>query len=151
MKTGESIGRQALPARNRVHAPSDAHRLGQGIALAGVLVVAGVLYAWKLDQNGWANAYYSAAVQAGQHDLVAFFYGSSDWGNSITVDKPPLSLWVMGLSVRLLGFSPTAMLIPQVFMGILTTLLVYLILRRCVSSAAALLGAIVFFTTPIVT
>ncbi|MET3348678.1 UNVERIFIED_ORG: 4-amino-4-deoxy-L-arabinose transferase-like glycosyltransferase [Arthrobacter sp. UYEF1] len=110
-----------------------------------------VLYSWNLGINGWANYFYSAAIQAGAMDLTAFFFGSSDWGNSITVDKPPLSLWIMGLSVRLFGFNPVAMLLPQVVMGIGTTLLVYLILRRCVSSVAALLGAIVFFTTPIVT
>lgn len=84
-------------------------------------------------------------------DAEAFFFGSSDWGNSITVDKPPLSLWVMGLSVRLFGLNPVAMLLPQVFMGILTTLLVYAILRRAVSSWARLFGAVVFFTTPIIT
>ncbi|MFX1820101.1 glycosyltransferase family 39 protein [Pseudarthrobacter sp. CC4] len=84
-------------------------------------------------------------------DAKALFFGSSDWGNSITVDKPPLSLWVMGLSVRVLGFNPVALLLPQVAMGVGTTLLIYLILRRCASSTAALFGAAVFFTTPIIT
>lgn len=120
-------------------------------ALVFLLAFNAVLYSWNLSINGWANYFYSAAVQAGAIDAKAFFFGSSDWGNSITVDKPPLSLWIMGLSVRLLGFNPTAMLIPQVFMGVLTTLLVYLILKRCVSSMAALFGAVVYFTTPIVT
>lgn len=110
-----------------------------------------MLYSWNLGINGWANYFYSAAVQAGTMDWKAFFFGSSDWGNSITVDKPPLSLWIMGLSVRLFGLSPVAMLLPQVVMGVGTTLLVYLILRRCVSSTAALFGASVFFTTPIIT
>lgn len=110
-----------------------------------------LLYSWNLGINGFANYFYSAAVQAGTMSMKAFFFGSSDWGNSITVDKPPLSLWVMGLSVRVLGFNPVALLFPQVAMGVCTTLLIYLILRRCVSSAAALFGAVVFFTTPIIT
>ncbi|WP_170850648.1 glycosyltransferase family 39 protein [Arthrobacter sp. OV608] len=110
-----------------------------------------LLYGWNLSANGWANYYYSAAVQSGNLDVTSFFYGSSDWGNSITVDKPPLSLWVMGLSTRLLGLSPTAVVLPQVLMGVGTTLLIYLILRRCVSAVPAIFGAIVFFTTPIVT
>ncbi|MGF9650256.1 glycosyltransferase family 39 protein [Pseudarthrobacter oxydans] len=119
-------------------------------SLLGVLAVNAVLYGWNLGINGWANYFYSAAVQAGSMDAKAFFFGSSDWGNSITVDKPPLSLWVMGASVRLFGFSPLALLLPQVIIGIGTTLLIYLILRRCVSGVAALFGAFVFFTTPIV-
>jgi 4-amino-4-deoxy-L-arabinose transferase-like glycosyltransferase len=57
----------------------------------------------------------------------------------------------MGLSVRIFGFNPIAMLLPQVLMGVVTTLLIYLILRRCVSGVAALFGATVFFTTPIIT
>lgn len=119
--------------------------------LLAILAANSVLYGWNLGINNWANYFYSAAVQAGTMDGKAFFFGSSDWGNSITVDKPPLSLWVMGLSVRLFGFNPVAMLLPQVVMGIATTLLIYLVLRRCTSGAAALFGAAVFFTTPIVT
>ncbi|MCY1674076.1 glycosyltransferase family 39 protein [Pseudarthrobacter sp. SL88] len=84
-------------------------------------------------------------------DLKAAFFGSSDPENSITVDKPPLSLWIMGISVRIFGFNPMAMLMPQVLMGVGTTLLIYLILRRYVSAAAALLASVTFFTTPIVT
>ncbi|WP_314213947.1 glycosyltransferase family 39 protein [Pseudarthrobacter equi] len=84
-------------------------------------------------------------------DGSAFFFGSSDWGNSITVDKPPLSLWLMGLSVRVFGFSPTAMLLPQVAMGVGTTLLIYLTLRHSVSAVAAFLASVVFCFTPIVT
>ena len=59
-----------------------------------------------------ANSFYSAAVQAGSASWKAFFFGSSDAANSITVDKPPASLWVMALSVRLLGLSSFAILLP---------------------------------------
>jgi hypothetical protein len=71
------------------------------------------MYIWGIDRNGWANAYYSAAVQAGQYDLKAFLFGAADWGNSITVDKPPLSLWIMGLSARMFGLNPWALLLPS--------------------------------------
>ncbi len=120
-------------------------------ALLALLATNALLYGWNLGINGWANFFYSAAVQSGTMDAKAFFFGSSDWGNSITVDKPPLSLWVMGISVRLFGFNPVAMLAPQVLMGVGTTLLIYMILRRHTSAPAALFGAAVFFTTPIVT
>ncbi|MBT2521286.1 glycosyltransferase family 39 protein [Arthrobacter sp. ISL-28] len=120
-------------------------------ALLALLLSNAVLYLSNLGVNGWANYFYSAAVQAGSMDAKAFFFGSSDWGNSITVDKPPLSLWVMGLFVRLFGFSPVAMLLPQAIMGVITTFLIYVIIRRHFSGPAALFGAFVFFTTPIVT
>jgi 4-amino-4-deoxy-L-arabinose transferase-like glycosyltransferase len=108
-----------------------------------------LLYVWKLDQNGWANAYYSAAVQAGQHNPSAFFFGSLDWGNSISVDKPPLSLWVMGISVRLFGLTSWSLLLPQALLTLASTYLVYTLIRRSFPAYSALLGALIFAFTPI--
>ena len=58
-------------------------------ALLALLVVTGGLYLWDLGAQGWANAFYSAAVQAGTKSWKAFFFGSFDSSNFITVDKPP--------------------------------------------------------------
>ena len=74
-------------------------------ALLALLVGTGVLYLWALSANGWANEFYSAAAQAGSRSWKAFFFGSSDAANSITVDKPPTSLWPQALSVRMFGLS----------------------------------------------
>lgn len=128
---------------------SAAKRIWEIYTVIGIMAVAGFLYVWGLAGNGWANAYYSAAVQAGQHNSAAFFFGSADWGNSITVDKPPLSLWVMGLSVRLLGLNTWALLLPQAVMTMGSTLLVYRMARRHLAALPALLSAGVFATTPI--
>lgn len=115
-----------------------------------VLALNTTLNFWNLSINGWANYFYTAAVQSGTKDWTAAFFGSSDWGNSITVDKPPLSLWMMVLSARIFGLSPMSILTPQALLGVLSTLLIYLIIRRNFGAAAALIGAIAFFTTPII-
>ena len=86
-------------------------------ALVGLLVATAVLYLWGLGASGWANAFYSAAVQAGSVSWKAFFFGSFDAANFITVDKPPLSLWPMALSVRLFGLSSWSILVPQALDG----------------------------------
>ena len=65
-------------------------------ALLALLVGTALLYLIGLGRSGWANAFYSAAAQAGSASWKALFFGSSDAANFITVDKPPLSLWVMG-------------------------------------------------------
>src|SRR3954471_24180375 len=70
-------------------------------SLWGLLIATAVLYLWALGRSGWANAFYSAAAQAGSVSWKAFFYGSSDAANSITVDKTPGALWIMDLSVRI--------------------------------------------------
>lgn len=120
------------------------------LLLAGVLAVNAGLNFWNLGANGWANAFYTAAVQSGLHNGEAFVFGSSDWGNSISVDKPPLSLWLMGLSVRILGLNSWGILAPQALLGVATTALIYLVLRRRAGPGAALTGAFVYGTTPVV-
>lgn len=118
-------------------------------AFFGLLVATAVLYLVNLGVNGYANAFYSAAVQAGSQSWEAFFYGSSDAGNSITVDKPPAFLWVMELSVRLFGLTSWAILVPEALMGVGTVALLYVIVRRRFSAGAALVAGAALATTPV--
>src|SRR6188472_4438840 len=74
-------------------------------AAIGVIALAAILYLWNLTVSGFANTYYSMAAQAASQSWSAWFWGSLDAGNFITVDKPPLATMAMGLSVRLFGLS----------------------------------------------
>src|SRR5690349_16781395 len=118
-------------------------------SLLALLVLTGALYLWGLGASGWGNAFYSAAVQAGSESWKAFFYGSSDAANSITVDKTPGSLWVMALSVRIFGLSSWSILVPQALMGVATTGLLFTTVRRWYGPAAGLLAGAVSALTPI--
>ncbi len=119
-------------------------------AVLALLVATAVLYLWGLGASGWANSFYSAAVQAGSESWKAFFFGSSDAANSITVDKPPLALWVMDLSVRVFGLSSWSILVPQALMGVGSVALLYGTVRRSVASAGAgLLAGAILALTPV--
>ncbi|GLY19043.1 hypothetical protein Kisp01_60570 [Kineosporia sp. NBRC 101677] len=118
-------------------------------ALAGLLVSTAFLYMWGLGESGWANSFYSAAVQAGSESWKAFFFGSSDAANSITVDKPPLALWPMALSVRIFGLSSWSILLPQAVMGVATVGLLFTTVRRHFGAGAGLLAGAVLATTPV--
>jgi 4-amino-4-deoxy-L-arabinose transferase-like glycosyltransferase len=118
-------------------------------ALLALLAGTGVLYLWDLAGSGWANAFYSAAAQAGSQSWQAFFYGSSDAGNSITVDKTPAALWVTSLSVRLFGLSSWSILVPQALMGVATVGVLYLAVRRVVGPGPALLAGLAMALTPV--
>jgi 4-amino-4-deoxy-L-arabinose transferase-like glycosyltransferase len=120
-------------------------------AFLGLLIATGVLYLWGLSASGWANSFYSAAAQAGSESWKAFFYGSSDAANSITVDKPPASLWFMALSVRIFGLSSFAILLPQALMGVGTVGVLYASVRRRFSAPAGLLAGAVLALTPVAT
>src|SRR5262245_33988924 len=95
-----------------------------------LLVLAAVLDLWALGQNGWANEYYSAAVRSMAGDWHNFLYGSFDAGGLMTVDKPPLALWVQALSVKVFGYNSVAILAPQALMGVASVGLVYDMTRR---------------------
>ena len=88
-------------------------------ALAVLLLITGALYVWDLSANGWANWFYAAAVQAGSVSWKAFLFGASDAAASITVDKPPASLWVMELSARTFGLNTWSLLVPEAIEGLL--------------------------------
>ncbi|MDT7789536.1 MAG: hypothetical protein QOF58_7955 [Pseudonocardiales bacterium] len=119
------------------------------LALAALLIATGALYLWRLGDSGWANAYYSAAAQAGATSWKAWFFGSSDASNAITVDKTPASLWVMGLSARLFGVNAWSILVPQALMGVGSVWLLYATIRRWFSPAAALISGAVLALTPV--
>ena len=82
-------------------------------ALLALLGLAALLCFWNLTENGYSNEYYAAAAKAGSESWKAWFFGALDPGSFITVDKPPLSLWLSGLSARVLGFSSFSILLPE--------------------------------------
>src|ERR1700710_2845707 len=115
------------PADPRADRPSRIRRLALGSpdspvwvrpAVFVLLLGTALLYTWNLSASGFSNDFYAAAVQAGSQSWKAWFFGSLDAGNSITVDKPPASLWIMGLSARAFGFSSWSLLVPQALEGV---------------------------------
>ena len=118
-------------------------------ALFGLLVGTAVLYLINLTASGWANAFYSAAVQAGTKSWKAFFFGSSDASNFITVDKTPGSLWFMEISARLFGVNSFAILLPQALMGVASVGVLYSTVRRVSGASAGLLAGIALAVTPV--
>jgi 4-amino-4-deoxy-L-arabinose transferase-like glycosyltransferase len=129
--------------------PPPARRRWETWALAALLVGTAIAYIWGLGASGWANSFYAAAVQAGSGSWKAFFFGSSDAANSITVDKPPMSLWLMSLSVRVFGLSSWAMLVPQALLGVGSVALLYATVKRWFGAPAGLLAGLVLALTPI--
>ncbi|HEX7662741.1 MAG TPA: glycosyltransferase family 39 protein [Pseudonocardiaceae bacterium] len=118
-------------------------------ALLLLLAFTAVLYLVDLGASGWANSFYSAAVQAATTSWKAFFFGSSDAGNSITVDKTPASLWVMDLSARIFGVNAWSILVPQALEGVASVGLLYAAVRRVATPAAGLIAGATLALTPV--
>jgi 4-amino-4-deoxy-L-arabinose transferase-like glycosyltransferase len=120
-------------------------------ALLALLALTAVLYTAGLSRSGWANDFYSAAVQAGTTSWKAFFFGSFDASSFITVDKTPASLWIMELSARAFGLNYWSMLLPQAAEGVASVAVLYAAVRRWSGPAAGLIAAGVLAITPIAT
>ena len=116
-------------------------------ALGAILVVAAGLYTWDLSSNGMANSFYAAAVKSGTQSWKAFLFGSIDPGSFITVDKPPASLWVMGLSARMFGVSSWSILVPQALEGVASVALLYAGVRARASAARTAASSPAHFRT----
>jgi 4-amino-4-deoxy-L-arabinose transferase-like glycosyltransferase len=108
-----------------------------------------VLYLWRLGDSGWANAYYSAAAQAGAESWHAWFFGATDPAGAITVDKAPAATWVMGLSARLFGVNAWSILVPQALMGVASVWLLHATVKRTAGEAAGLIAGAVLALTPV--
>lgn len=125
-------------------------RTRERLILAAILLTITVVYLWDISQNGWSNAFYAAAVQSGSESWKAWFFGSFDPQNYVTVDKPAGGLWLMGLSARLFGFSSASMLIPQAILAIASAALIRAAVRRQAGPGAGLLAAALFALIPVV-
>ena len=118
-------------------------------ALLGLLALTALLYIAGLSRNGWGNDFYAAAIQAGTKSWKAFFFGSFDASNFITVDKTPASLWVMELSARVFGLNYWSVLVPQALEGVAAVGLLYATVRRWSGPPAGLIAAGVLAITPV--
>ncbi|MFJ2514891.1 glycosyltransferase family 39 protein [Streptomyces griseoviridis] len=117
-------------------------------ALIAILVLAAVLYSWNLSGSS-LNSFYSAAVYSGTESWKAWFFGSLDAGNFLTVDKPPFALMVMGLSCRVLGFGTWQMMVPEVGAALGTIWILHSSVKRTFGHPAAAIAALVLALTPI--
>jgi 4-amino-4-deoxy-L-arabinose transferase-like glycosyltransferase len=120
----------------------------QHLALAGVLALSAVLNVNKLAQNGYANIFYSAGVKSMLRSWHNFLFVSFDSGGLITVDKPPLALWVQVASAKLFGFSPLSLLLPEAIIGVLTVAALYWVMAPRFGAWAAVAGALTLAVFP---
>jgi 4-amino-4-deoxy-L-arabinose transferase-like glycosyltransferase len=117
--------------------------------VGGLIALAAVLNLWGLARNGWANDYYSAAVRSMSSSWHNFLFASADPSGVMTVDKPPLALWVQALTVRVFGYHPLSMLVPQALMGIASVVLAYDLVRRRFGRVGGFVAGLALAVTPI--
>lgn len=146
---GAADGLAGPGRRGQGQAPAAAPTLAQIMALAGILLLALGLRLWGLEQNGWGAEYYTAAVRSMSINLHNFFYNAFDPAGFISLDKPPLALWPQVAGVKLLGFRPLAVLLPQVLEGVASVWVLHRLTRPLLGAGVALLAALFLAITPV--
>lgn len=119
------------------------------VGFIALLLGSAFLFMWELNNNNYGNDFYAAASQAGSKNWTAFLFGSSDWGNTITVDKTPLSLWPSALVIKVFGLNSWSVLLPYALLGVASIAVLWAMVRRYAGSAAAFVSGIVLALTPV--
>ncbi len=112
--------------------------------IAGLAVLS---YAWGIA-HAPLEPYYAASVRSMSMSWHNFFFGSFDPAGTITLDKLPGAFWLQALSVRVFGYHPWAMVLPQVIAGLLAVVFLFRAVERLMGAASGLIAALVLAVSP---
>jgi 4-amino-4-deoxy-L-arabinose transferase-like glycosyltransferase len=119
------------------------------IALGFITLISIFMNFYQLGQNGFGNLFYASGVRSMADNLHNFFFVSYDPGGFVTLDKPPLGFWLQAISVKIFGFTPFSVFLPQALAGVLAVLVLYVLVRRHFGVVAGLLAALALAISPI--
>ncbi len=118
------------------------------VLLIGIIALSAFLNFFQLQRNGYGNLYYAVAVKSMLLNWHNFFFVSFDPGGFISIDKPPVDLWLQTLSAKLFGFSGTSLFLPQALAGVLAVIVLFQLIRRAFGPPTGLFAALVMAVTP---
>jgi 4-amino-4-deoxy-L-arabinose transferase-like glycosyltransferase len=117
-------------------------------AVVAVTVLAAVLRLVELGQVP-NDPFYDAAVRSMGLSWHNFFFGAFEPAGSVSIDKPPLDLWLQVASTELLGFGSAALKLPQALAGTAAVPLLFAAVRRPFGAGAALIAALALAVMPV--
>jgi 4-amino-4-deoxy-L-arabinose transferase-like glycosyltransferase len=120
-----------------------------GLGLVAIVALAAALLFGNIEAIGQSNTYYTAAVESMLQSWHNFFYVAAEPGGSVSVDKPPVGLWIEALSAYFLGVSGFAVVLPQILAGLASIVLLFHLVRRSFGNIAGLLAALALAVTPV--
>lgn len=129
-------------------------KLFLGLTISTVLVIVIMtfsfgLHMYNIEAIGDANAYYTAAVKSMLQSWSNFFFVAAEPGGSVTVDKPPLGLWIEAVFAYFLGVSGFSVSLPNILAGVFGIPLLYAMVKKYMGELAGLIAAFVMAITPV--
>jgi 4-amino-4-deoxy-L-arabinose transferase-like glycosyltransferase len=120
------------------------------ITLGLILALAAGLRLVFLGELGFANHYYAAAIESMLQSWHNFFFLAAEPGGIVSVDKPPLGLWLQALSAAIFGVNGFGRLLPEILSGLMAVGLAFYLVRRWFGTPAGLAAAAALAVTPVV-
>src|SRR3972149_1472544 len=119
------------------------------LCVLAIILLALALHMYNIEAIGDANAYYTAAVQSMLKSWSNFFFAAAEPGGSVTVDKPPLGLWIEAVFAYFLGVSGFSVTLPNILAGVLGIPLLYAMVKKYMGELAGIVAALVMAFTPV--
>jgi 4-amino-4-deoxy-L-arabinose transferase-like glycosyltransferase len=126
--------------------------LGMTVSTVLIIVIMAFsfgLHMYNIQSIGDANAYYTAAVKSMLQSWTNFFFVAAEPGGSVTVDKPPLGLWIEAVFAYFLGVSGFSVSLPNILAGVFGIPLLYIMVKKYMGELAGLVAAFVMAITPV--
>lgn len=119
------------------------------LIVAVIMVASFALHMVNIESIGNANEYYTAAVEAMLKSWSNFFFVAAEPGGSVTVDKPPLGLWIQAIFAYFLGVSGFSVVLPNILAGVFSIGLLYSMVKKYMGELAGIVAALVMAITPV--
>ena len=118
---------------------------------AAVLILLLTLFLsyYNFGNDGYGNAYYTAAIKSMTLSWHNFFFVSFDPGGFVSVDKPPVALWLQVIFVKLFGFHTWSIMLPEALAAVAAVAIVYHLVEKNFGFIAGITAACMLAITPI--
>jgi len=127
----------------------DGQILKTALPLTLVAAVAVLARSYQLSQNDFGRQYYAAGVRSMLDSWHNFLFNAFDPAGFVSIDKPPVAIWLQVASAKLLGFSALSILLAQVMAGLAAILLVYVLVRKYWGGMAGTIAALSLALSPV--
>ncbi|MBI9049598.1 MAG: glycosyltransferase family 39 protein [Anaerolineaceae bacterium] len=119
------------------------------LILFAIMLLSAGLHFYNISAIGDANDYYTAAVKSMLQSWHNFFFVAAEPGGSVSIDKPPLGLWIETAFAAVLGVKGWVVSLPNILAGIFSIPLLYNMVRKHTNEVAGLVAGLVMAITPI--
>ncbi|MDE5458577.1 hypothetical protein GWE18_38545 [Bradyrhizobium sp. CSA112] len=117
--------------------------------LSLIVALAALARTWQLSQNDFGRQYYAAGVRSMLDSWHNFVFNSFDPAGFVSIDKPPVAIWLQAASAKLFGFGALPILLAQVIAGLAAVLIIYVLVQKYWGRTAGALAALSLALSPV--